>query len=52
MKMGGDDSHHPNKGIGLGYITKEFSSPGSNIVVLIREKKCAAQVVNLPFIKP
>ena len=25
---------------------------GSNIGVLIREKKCAAQVVNLPFIKP
>jgi len=39
------------KGIGLGYVPKEFSSPGSNIGVLIREKKCAAQVVNLPFIK-
>ena len=39
------------KGIGLGYIPKEFSSPGSNIGVLIREKKCIAQVVNLPFIK-
>ena len=40
------------KGIGLGYIPKKFSSPGSNIGVLIREKKYAAQVVNLPFIKP
>tara|TARA_B110000046_G_C12868161_1_gene344837 strand:- start:420 stop:872 length:453 start_codon:yes stop_codon:yes gene_type:complete len=39
------------KGIGLGYIPKEFSSPGNNIGVLIREKICAAQVVNLPFIK-
>ena len=39
------------KGIGLGYISKQFSSAGSNIGILIREKKFAAQVVNLPFIK-
>ena len=39
------------KGIGLGYIPREFSSLGSNIGILIREKKCTAQVVNLPFIK-
>ena len=39
------------KGIGVGYISKQFSSAGSNIGILIREKKFAAQVVNLPFIK-
>ena len=39
------------KGIGLGYISKQFSSAGSNIGILIREKKCAAKVINLPFIR-
>ncbi|MCC9135657.1 glycine cleavage system aminomethyltransferase GcvT [Pontibacter silvestris] len=39
------------KGIGLGYITKELSKPGSEVFVRVRNKDMKAQVVKLPFIK-
>jgi aminomethyltransferase len=38
-------------GIGLGYVTKEFSSLDSEIFVEIREKGVKAKVVKLPFYK-
>jgi aminomethyltransferase len=38
-------------GIGLGYITKEFSALESEIFIEIREKGVKAKVVKLPFYK-
>lgn len=38
-------------GIGLGYVTKEFSSLESEIYIEIREKGVKAKVVKLPFYK-
>ena len=40
------------KGIGLAYIDREFTTVGTTIFIKIREKKCAAKIVSLPFIKP
>ena len=37
------------KGIGLGYVTKEFSAIGSKIQLQVRNKMLAATVVSLPF---
>lgn len=39
------------KGIGLGYVATEFSKPGSEVFVRVRNKDMRAQVVKLPFIK-
>lgn len=39
------------KGIGMGYIQQEFSKPGSEVFVRIRNKDMRAQVVKLPFYK-
>ena len=39
------------KGIGMGYISKDFSSLGSEIYILIRNKQVKAKVVNTPFIQ-
>jgi len=39
------------KGIGMGYIPTEFSLPGNEIFVRVRDKVLKAQVVKLPFIK-
>ncbi|MDX9882850.1 MAG: glycine cleavage system aminomethyltransferase GcvT [Prolixibacteraceae bacterium] len=41
-----------NKGIGMGYITKEYAAFGTEIYVKIREKLVKAEVVKLPFINP
>ena len=38
------------KGIGLGYIKKSFSSPQTKIGVIIRDKFWSAKVVKTPFI--
>jgi aminomethyltransferase len=38
-------------GIGLGYVTKEFSALDSEIFIEIREKGVKAKVVKLPFYK-
>lgn len=39
------------KGIGMGYVTTEFSKPESEIFIVIRDKKVAAKVVKTPFYK-
>ncbi len=40
-----------NKGIGLGYVTKENTKIDSEIFIQIRKKQVAAKVVKLPFYK-
>ena len=39
------------KGIGMGYVTTEFSKKGSKIFIQIRKKKVSAIVVRPPFYK-
>jgi len=39
-----------NKGIGLGYVPIEFSKPGQELQIVIRNKMVPAQVVKTPFI--
>jgi aminomethyltransferase len=39
-----------NKGIGMGYVSKEYAAFGTTIYVGIRDKKIAAEVVKTPFI--
>ncbi|WP_299458628.1 glycine cleavage system aminomethyltransferase GcvT [uncultured Microscilla sp.] len=39
-----------NIGIGLGYVTKELSKPGNEIMVQVRNKQLKAEVIKLPFI--
>lgn len=38
------------KGIGMGYINNDFSSLGSEIYILVRNKRLKARVVKMPFI--
>ena len=38
-------------GIGMGYITTEYSGIGSEIYISIRDKKLKAKVVKPPFVK-
>lgn len=37
-------------GIGMGYVSKDFSSEGSEIYIMIREKLNKAKVVKIPFL--
>ncbi|MBI5214945.1 MAG: glycine cleavage system aminomethyltransferase GcvT [Ignavibacteriae bacterium] len=39
------------KGIGMGYVSPEFSQPDSTIEVVIRNKTINARVTKLPFLK-
>jgi aminomethyltransferase len=39
------------KGIGMGYINSDFSTLGSDIYILVRNKRLKARVVKMPFIK-
>jgi aminomethyltransferase len=39
-----------NKGIGMGYVAKEYSAFGTQIFVRIRNKAIPAEIVKLPFI--
>lgn len=39
-----------NKGIGLGYVAKEYAAFGTGIYVKIRNKSIPAEIVKLPFI--
>ncbi|MBN1985889.1 MAG: glycine cleavage system aminomethyltransferase GcvT [Prolixibacteraceae bacterium] len=39
-----------NKGIGMGYVAKEYSAFGTQIFVKIRNKNIPAEIVKLPFI--
>ena len=40
-----------NKGIGMGYLQKEFTLPGTEIYIAVRNRKLKAEVVKLPFYK-
>lgn len=40
------------KGIGMGYVKTELSTPGTEISIIIREKPVKAVVVKPPFFKP
>ncbi len=39
-----------NKGIGMGYVAKEYSAFGTEVFVKIRNKVIPAEIVKLPFI--
>lgn len=47
----GGQSPTLQKGIGMGYIPKSYSKPGTEIFVKVRERLLKAQVIKLPFIK-
>jgi aminomethyltransferase len=47
----GTQSPSMSKGIGLGYVTTEFSAPGSKVFVQVRGKNLPATVTKLPFVK-
>ncbi|GAB3235788.1 glycine cleavage system aminomethyltransferase GcvT [Hymenobacter seoulensis] len=47
----GTQSPSLSKGIGLGYVKTELSTPGSKIFVQVRGKNLPATVVKLPFVK-
>jgi aminomethyltransferase len=40
-----------NRGIGLGYVSPDFASPGTNILIGVRNKKLKAEVTGLPIYK-
>lgn len=39
------------KGIGMGYVTKEMAAEGTEIQIAVRNRKGAAKITRLPFIK-
>jgi aminomethyltransferase len=47
----GTQSPSLSKAIGMGYVSSEFSSPDSEIFIVIREKPVKAVVTKLPFLK-
>jgi aminomethyltransferase len=47
----GTQSPSLQKGIGLGYIQTQFSQPGTELYVNIRQKYLKVRVVKLPFLK-
>ncbi|GAB3895659.1 glycine cleavage system aminomethyltransferase GcvT [Larkinella knui] len=47
----GTQSPTLSKGIGMGYVPTEYSKPGSEIYVKVRDRLLKAQVVKLPFVK-
>jgi aminomethyltransferase len=47
----GTQSPSLNKGIGMGYVAKEFSKTGSEIYINIRNKYLKAVVTKMPFLK-
>lgn len=46
----GTQSPSLGKAIGMAYVAKEYSAPGSEIFVMIRDKAIKAQVVKIPFL--
>jgi aminomethyltransferase len=40
-----------SKAIGMGYVHKDFSKVGSKIFIDVRNTKCPAQVVKVPFVE-
>ncbi|QCK16517.1 glycine cleavage system aminomethyltransferase GcvT [Mangrovivirga cuniculi] len=51
MVTSGSQSPMLEKGIGLGYVKKEFSAPGTEIFIAIRKRKLKAKVEKLPLYK-
>ncbi|MEI8279291.1 MAG: glycine cleavage system aminomethyltransferase GcvT [Bacteroidota bacterium] len=47
----GTQSPSLNKAIGMGYVTKDLSSEGSEIFISIRDKATKAKVVKMPFLQ-
>jgi aminomethyltransferase len=47
----GTQSPTLQKGIGMGYVPVEYSKPGSEIFVKVRERLLKAHVIKLPFVK-
>jgi len=47
----GTQSPSLNKGVGMGYVNKEFAKEGSEIFIRIRKNDVKAQVVKTPFLK-
>lgn len=47
----GTQSPSLNMAIGMGYVKNEFSKPGTEISVIIRDKAIKARVVKVPFYK-
>ncbi|TAH21139.1 MAG: glycine cleavage system aminomethyltransferase GcvT [Cytophagales bacterium] len=47
----GSQSPSLSKGIGMGYVDKEYSAANTEIYISIRQKNMKAQVVKLPFYK-
>ncbi len=41
-----------NKGIGMGYVAREYAANGTEIFVKIRNKLLKAKIVKMPFINP
>ncbi|MFW6269427.1 MAG: glycine cleavage system aminomethyltransferase GcvT [Bacillota bacterium] len=39
-----------DENIGIGYLNKKYSSPGTEINIIIRDKKYKAEVVEMPFV--
>jgi aminomethyltransferase len=39
-----------NKGIGMGYVTREYSALGTTVFIRIRKKIIPAEIVKMPFI--
>jgi aminomethyltransferase len=39
-----------NGPIAMGYVTKEFSAPGTAVQLIVRDKPLPAQIVTLPFV--
>jgi aminomethyltransferase len=51
MVTSGTQSPTLSKGIGMGYVKTEFSKPGTEIFIKIRDKSLKAKIVTLPFVK-
>ena len=41
-----------NKGIGMGYVNKEYAAFGTEVFLNVRNKQLKAKIVKLPFINP
>jgi len=46
----GTQSPMLNKGIGMGYVKKEYATPGSIVFVAVRNRKLKAEVKKLPLV--
>ncbi len=46
----GTQSPSLGKAIGMGYVSKDYSTIDSNIYIKVREKNLAARVVKMPFV--